>query len=159
MANHGMNSIAEEIEAIDGYNPEGKFQIGEKDPNFDTRTAVSEMKNSMAVDGMRKNGPFSQIIAHGILNWIYSMWNEEFRSKIGVELGWETNDVMCDVMGDIRLLRNFIVHDGGIATSKVTQLKVLTWIKEGPLVLLADDMTNIQEAVNTMSVYKRDGTE
>lgn len=156
MANAGMGYIATDIENLEGYNPDGKFQIGEKDETFDSRTAVAEMKNSQAVDGMRKNGPFSQIIAHGIINWIYSLWDEEYREKIASELGKSTNDIMSDVMGDVRIVRNFIVHHNAIADKRVKKLKSLTWISEGPLVLINEDMTRIQEAINTMSIYLRD---
>lgn len=156
MANSGMGYIASDLENMEGYNPDGKFQIGEKDETFDSRTAVAEMKNSQAIDGMRKNGPFSQIIAHGILNWIYSLWDEEYREKIATELGEDTNNIMCDVVGDIRLLRNFIIHHKAIADERVNKLKVLTWVSEGPLVLISEDMTRIQEAINTMNIYLRD---
>lgn len=153
MANAGMSYIATDIEKMEGYNPDGKFQIGEKDENFDSRTAVAEMKNSHAVDGMRKNGPFSQIIAHGVINWVYSLWNEEYRGKVAKELGVKTNDVLCDVMGDLRIIRNFIVHENAMADKRVTQLITINWISEGSLVLVSDDMTRIQEAINRMNVY------
>ena len=63
---------------------------------------------------------------------------------------------MCDVMGDIRLIRNCIVHNNAVADNRVQKLTTFTWIKEGPLVFVNNDMTKIQEAVNTMSVYCRE---
>lgn len=156
MANAGMSYISSDIENMDGYNPDGRFQIGQKDETFSHRTAVAEMRNKEAVDGMRKNGPFSQIIAHGIIIWVYSLWNEEYRKKIAEELGKETNDIMCDVMGDIRILRNFIVHDYAVASQKVENLTTLNWIKEGPLVFVDEDMTKIQKAINTMRIYLKE---
>lgn len=156
MANAGMSYIADDIEKMDGYNPEGKFQIGEKDETFSSRTAVAEMGNKEALDGMRKNGPFSQIIAHGIITWVYSLWNEVYREKIAAELSKDTNDIMCDVMGDIRIIRNFIVHDHAVASKKVDELTALDWVKEGPLVFVDEHMTKIQQSINTMNVYLKE---
>ena len=68
----------------------------------------------------------------------------------------DTNNSMCDVGGDIRLRRNFIIHHKAIADERVKKLKVLTRVSEGPLVLISEDMTRIQEAINTMNIYLRD---
>ncbi len=154
MANAGMQYIVDYVESMDGYNPEGVFQIG-RNTSDHRRLAVAALKNKDALSGMRKDGPFSQIIAHGTINWIYSLWNEEYRAKVAAELELEVGDVMCDVMGDLRIIRNFIVHDNAVADRRVDRLKVLRWIKEGPLVFVGDDMDQLQCAINAMEVYKR----
>lgn len=102
--------------------------------------------------GMQPNGAISQVIAHGILSWIYAAWNEKARKEIAAELGVEPNDVLCDVMGDLRVLRNAIAHDFATAGDKVVRLQTLNWFKAGRLVLTASDMDRIQLAINAMTV-------
>jgi len=103
---------------------------------------------------MVKDGLFSQIIAHGIIVLIYELWNGEYRSKIAKEIKCNTNDVMCDAIGDLGYIRNWIVHDGAVADNKVNKLVVLKWPKEeGQFIAKTEEMKDIQLAINTMTVY------
>lgn len=151
MANHGMDNTSKEISEMDGMNIEGVFQVGSKDIE---RKAVAEIPTKYALSGMEKNGPFSQLIAHGIIVLIYELWNEDYRSKIAKEMGCKTNEVMCDIMGDLRYIRNWITHNGSNADNKIKNLAVLKWPKEeGPFTIKSEEMNDIQLAINTMQIY------
>ena len=63
---------------------------------------------------------------------------------------------MCDVMGDIRLIRHFILHNKGVADNRIQRLKLLTWMVKGPIVFSGNDMEKIQKAINDMSIYLQD---
>jgi len=102
---------------------------------------------------MKKDGLFSQLIAHGLICWLYSLWDEDYREKIATELGEKKNNLYCDVMGDIRIIRNIILHNNAVADSRINNLKIITWINEGAIVFSSESMQSIQEAINTMSVY------
>ncbi len=56
-------------------------------------------------------------------------------------------------MGDIRIIRNLILHNNAVADSRINCLKILTWINEGAIAFSNESMLSIQEAINTMSVY------
>lgn len=116
-----MSNTEKDISKMDGMNPEGLFQVGNGPPGKGA-PAIAEIPTKFALSGMTKNGPFSQLIAHGIIVLIYELWNEDYRSKVAKEIGCETNDVMCDVMGDLRLIRNWITHDGSTADKKVNNI-------------------------------------
>lgn len=116
---------------------------------------ISEFPLWYLREGMKPNGPISQVIAHGILSWIYAAWNDKARKEIATELGVESNDVLCDVMGDLRILRNAIAHDFATAGDKVARLQTLHWFKPGRLVLTSSDMNKIQLAINGMTVRIR----
>lgn len=151
MANYGMDNTGKEISEMDGMNPEGVFQVGSKDIE---RNAVAEIPTKYALSGMVKNGPFSQLIAHGIIVLIYELWNEDYRSRIAKEISCKTNEVMCDVMGDLRHIRNWITHNGSIADSKVRNLTKMKWpSKVGPFSAKSEEMNDIQLAVNSMQVH------
>ncbi len=117
---------------------------------------ISELPLSHLRAGMKRDGPISQIIAHGILSWMYAAWNDKARKEIAAELGVGENEVLCDVMGDLRLLRNAIAHDFATAGDTVANLRELSWFKPGRLVLTSADMDKIQLAVNGMTVRIRD---
>ena len=117
---------------------------------------ISELPLSHIRAGMKRDGPISQVIAHGILSWIYVAWNDKARKEIAEELGVSANQIVCDVMGDIRLLRNAIAHDFATAGDKVANLKKLSWFKPGRLVLTSADMDKIQLAINKMTIRIQD---
>ncbi|WP_415905649.1 hypothetical protein ACMXYW_06570 [Neptuniibacter sp. QD48_55] len=154
MASHGMLKTKTDLENLEGMNPEGLFQVGNGPP--EKGKTIAEIPTKFALSGMDKNGPFSQLIANGIIVLLYELWNEDYRSKISDELGCATNEVMCDVMGDLRLIRNWITHAGSCADTKIKNLKVLKWPnQEGPFVATQIEMDAIQLEINTMNVYTK----
>ncbi len=114
---------------------------------------VSSVPYSHVLKGLSNEGPISQIVAHGILNWIYAAWNDKYRKLIALELGVDNKSVMCDVMGDIRLIRNAISHDFGSIEFDIKKLKELNWFSNGRIVLKIDDMNKIQMKINSMDIY------
>jgi hypothetical protein len=154
MSNVAMSYMADDLEKMDGYNPKGLFQIGDGKNIDGKRSAVSQMQNEHAVTSMSKNGAFSQLIAHGTISAVYSLWEEEFRAQIASELDVNADDVM----GDIRLLRHFIVHNKTKADNRITKLKEINWVKEGHLIFTEADMSCLQKLINEMQVYVREKT-
>jgi len=151
MANYGMSQVAINIVAMEGYNPSGLFQVGAKD--VDSK-AWAEIENKLAIEGMTKDGPFSQMVAHGILVLIYELWNDNYRALIAKELNCKLNELYCDVMGDLRLIRHWIAHNNSIADNKVKKFKTLSWPnKEGRFFYTSNEMQNLQIAINQMTVY------
>lgn len=151
MSNHGMDKYANEINKLDGFNPDGVFQIG---TSGEKREALSQMGNDDAIEAMQKNGAFSQIIAFGLIVFNFAMWEEEYRQKIADELKMSKADILCDVMGDLRIFRNWIVHNNGIANKDVSKLTCMNWYKKGDAIIITtDEMSKIQKCINTMHVY------
>ena len=67
---------------------------------------------------------------------IYSYWEDHFRAQIANAKGVTKDVLKSDVMGDIRWLRQSIVHHRGIATDEVGNCKVLTWFAKGDEIFL-----------------------
>lgn len=153
MANYGMSNTAGKLAAMEGMNPKGLFQVGQGGAK---KKAIAEIPIKYALLGMVHDGPFSQIIAHAYIVFVYELWNGDYRTKIAYEIGCETNKIMCDVMGDLRLIRNWIVHDRAKADKKIKNLSVLKWPNtEGPFIAKSRELEEIQLAINTMQVYQR----
>jgi len=153
VSNVSMKNFAAKLIEIN-LDMDGHFQIG-LPPDVDN-DPVSELKGKDALNGMKINGLFSQLIAKGLIVWVYALW-EDYRKKIAKELDVETNDVCCDLMGDVRIIRNWITHDNAEADAKVSDLKVLDWPnEEGPIVITIKEMQELKMAINSMSVYVKD---
>jgi hypothetical protein len=68
-----------------------------------------------------------QQICWAIVVFIFATWDEETRPRIANIRGVEPNAIEIDEMGDLRILRKAIIHNGGIVTaSEHAKLKVMT---------------------------------
>jgi hypothetical protein len=61
---------------------------------------------------------------------IYQYWEDHYRSAIAEALGKNKNDLKAPIMGDIRLLRNSIIHHKAIALKELEKAEIVNWFKE-----------------------------
>ena len=77
------------------------------------------------------NGTNSLLIANLCLVAIYQYWEDHYRQMIARSLNVSKNDIQVAVFGDIKLLRESIIHHRGISTPKVDRCKIVKWFKQG----------------------------
>src|SRR6202035_932977 len=58
-----------------------------------------------------------QQICWSIIVFLFAYWDEEIRPRIASIRGVKTDDVKVDALGDLRLLRKSIIHNGGIVSA------------------------------------------
>ena len=67
-----------------------------------------------------------QQVCWSIIVFLFAYWDEEIRPQIARVRGVATNDVKVNALGDLRLLRQSIIHNGGvISASNYAKLKVM----------------------------------
>jgi hypothetical protein len=67
-----------------------------------------------------------QQVCWSIIVFLYAYWDEEVRPQIARIRGIQENEVRIDAFGDLRILRQSIVHHGGVlAATEHAKLKVL----------------------------------
>ena len=52
--------------------------------------------------------------SQAILVFLYTYWEAEIRPRLAVSLNIDSIDITSDIMGDIRILRNAILHSKGV---------------------------------------------
>ena len=149
LANHSLELLAEKIQSADGYDNNENY----KTLDDESGQVISVIPNFHIIKGLKKDGPISQVIAHGLLSWVYFGWENRFRPMIAKELGVSNNEVMSDLMGDIKILRHKIAHNLGFLDKDIKKLKIINWLKQGHIILKTDDMNKIQLKINNMDVY------
>jgi hypothetical protein len=71
-------------------------------------------------------GPNEQQHARAILVFLFTYWEDEIRPRLARAKQVPVNDIRCDAMGDLRILRNVILHAKGIMRrDKHAELKKL----------------------------------
>jgi hypothetical protein len=74
-----------------------------------------------------KNGSNAQQHSQAILVFLFTYWEDEIRPRLAVSKSIELQEIRSDIMGDLRILRNVILHAKGIIRSDAhKQLKKLS---------------------------------
>jgi len=77
------------------------------------------------------------ILANLCITAFYDYWNDYFRREYCRAKGYDGSDeelrehASFDLWGDIRHLRNSIVHNRGVATKEIGRCKVIKWFQPG----------------------------
>lgn len=70
-------------------------------------------------------------LSYSVIVFIFTYWEDEIRPRLAEAAGVETKDVKSEIMGDLRCIRNSILHTKGVFTPE--------W--HGKLVVLKDCFT------------------
>lgn len=91
-------------------------------------------------------GEYKQRNSNGGLNFlfignmaivsIYQFWEDYYRCAIAKLLGLKKDQIIEPIMGDIRLLRQSIIHHGGQALPDIKRCEILKWFREGEIIFL-----------------------
>ena len=86
-----------------------------------------------------KNGFNHKIIGRMCVVNIYQYWEAFFREEIAREFKIKRGDFKDPVMGDLRIIRNSIIHHAGIALPEIKDCQVFKWFSKGDEIIIDDD--------------------
>ncbi len=86
----------------------------------------SKVRMAEVVKNSEKDGPFSDTLAKSLLVLIYCEWDELFRHRFAAEVGTKAENVSCDLMGDLRWVRHWIVHNKYRIDRNCNKIKILS---------------------------------
>ena len=107
----------------------------------------------------RRNSPEGEnyrFIGNMALIAIYEYWQSSFRNKLAFHHRVKPEQIKSQIFGDLRFLRNSIVHHGGIALPAVEKCKKFIWYKTGEEIFInGDQMEEIVAAIKEsgLSLY------
>jgi len=65
-----------------------------------------------------ENGSNTQQHSLSVLIFLYAYWDEEIRPRLAILKDVDVQEIKSDIMGDLRLLRNGIIHNKGILSDQ-----------------------------------------
>ena len=138
---------------------DNKISFGSNVPNAyqsPGKSTTSEMPIKHLLENLKPGGEFENQLAKMLIVFIYHLWEENFRDKIADSLSISKNLVECDLMGDIRKVRNSIIHKDSVVSQKLlSDLKILSQIWDlelGNLLISADMVSSLMEQINALRV-------
>ncbi len=126
----------------------------------------------------KDNGLNSLILGANCIVALYSYWEEYLRIEVGIakgvlDVGASNNEqtrgilnkqVVYDIWGDLRHLRNSIVHNNGLANSKITGCKIIKCFNPGDKIELDYEkmraifmlLADFRNKLNSLSIAPRE---
>ena len=93
-----------------GASRDGSFTLSSKPFGSATPTVWARLEVGRVLDAFSDEGEFEKLYAKAFVVFVYQMWEEFARPRIAQALEVEHCDVQCDLMGEWRHLRNWLVH-------------------------------------------------
>jgi hypothetical protein len=97
-------------------NPDPTIYIGVGDPNLPSSEQYAQWPLSKALQQVAPEGPVTARLGQQWIVFVYTLWEHEYRKRLAAAHGCAVRDVKYPLLGDIRLLRNDVVHHSGVAT-------------------------------------------
>lgn len=151
-ASSGMEKVAAGL-ALDAERyPDQKIFIGNGRP--DKVPAQSVIFARRAVGASQRDGAFQDTLGKALLTLIYAEWDEYFRHEIAREHSTSAEHISSPLMGEVRLVRQWIAHKKSIVQVNVSKLHVLPWkLEVGQKLLVTSAMfRELIDSVNCMAV-------
>jgi hypothetical protein len=138
----GLQRLPAFFEQMPKYpeNPDPDVFIGIGDPNTPQARTYASWRLSTALGQVAKDGPVERWLGHQWLVLVYSLWEHEYRPRLAAMRGCSIEEIQHPLLGDLRLLRNDVVHHRGIASQGETgRCELVTWFQVGdPIQLKAE---------------------
>lgn len=145
--------------------PDKRFSVGSGPPGgqqLPGRSTIATLRQGELLDAMAEGGDFEDRRNKALLVMLYHRWDEFYRYRIGQAFGVGKNDVRCVLMGDLRCVRNLIVHDNAVVPRGFS-----CWFLEqiwvpfaaGELTITNGMIHSLMEQLNAIQVEIRAGGE
>jgi hypothetical protein len=149
----GLQALAEKLVAT-GAQKERTLYIGSGHP--DEGNTHSAIKIGDFLAHSQPDAFFTDQISKAFLVIIYSEWEEFYRPQLAAEIGLGAKSaVKCRLMGDVRTIRNCIVHNRSVISEEDRQkIRVLGWkLTLGELSISKAMFCELINQINIMQVF------
>lgn len=118
-------------------------------------TGTATMNQGQFLDSLAKGGEFEDLQNKAFVVMLYHRWDEWYRHRIATALGLEKEKVRSSLMGEVRHLRNVLVHDNGMVPENFSApLLSRAWggVLPGFLFITDQMVTDLMEQLNAILV-------
>ncbi|MCB1859788.1 MAG: hypothetical protein KDI63_16055 [Gammaproteobacteria bacterium] len=131
-----------EIQQKQKISDSSTFMFGDGEPPGPPDQAILASLHSTTLGALKqrmsKNLSDSQRAAQAVLVFTFHIWEEKYRNSLVDKNGIALGTLDSDIMGDLRLIRNCIIHNKAIADNGVSRCKVIKHFLPGASIILTD---------------------
>ena len=139
--------------------PTNMVSVGTGFPDCEQRpgeSTIAQMRQGDLLDGLKPGGVFEDRHGKAFVVMLYHRWDEFFRHLIAESLSVSKNKIECDMMGDVRHVRNAIIHHNAEVKQETIDKLILLpriWnLSVGALTLSEGMVHSLMEQINAIHV-------
>jgi hypothetical protein len=118
-------------------NPDPAVYIGIGDPNDPASTQYAKFRASELPALLANGGPIATQLGQQWAVFVFTEWEDNFRGRLAAAQSCRLDEIRADVFGDLRLMRNDILHNRASASKDRTgRCKILRWFQPGEEVVI-----------------------
>jgi hypothetical protein len=118
-------------------NPDPLILIGTGDPNTPEARQYAQWRRSEAIEQTQPDGAVETRLGQQWIAFLYALWEQEYRPRLAAVHNRDPRDEKYPLIGDLRLMRNDVIHHRGVATSDNTgRCEILQWFQPGETIRL-----------------------
>ncbi len=125
-------------------------------PDGRVAAVLAEMPAEKVIESITDAGAFERLYANSFVVSTFHLWEETIRQKIAAAMKVDPNHVKADLMGEWRLLRNWIIHRSKDAEDDFFQraktLANVLGLQRGNLSLTANNVMHLVQRLNNMRI-------
>ena len=125
-------------------------------PDGRAAAVLAEMRAEEVIESITDAGDFERLYANSFIVSTYHLWEETIRPKIATAMKVDPRHVKADLMGEWRLLRNWIIHRSKNAEDaffqKAKTLANVLGLQRGNLSLTASNVLVLVQHLNNMKI-------
>ena len=125
-------------------------------PDGREAAVLAEMPAEEVIESIGDAGAFERLYANSFIVSTYHLWEETIRPKIATAVKVDPIHVKADLMGEWRLLRNWIIHRSKDAEDDFFQraktLARVLGLQRGNLSLTANNVMHLVRRLNNMQI-------
>jgi hypothetical protein len=144
----------EEMQRAKNWNGESVLIYGSGPPQYPPEQQILVSPHATTISNLlirlSLEGPNSRKAAEATVVFVYELWEVKYRRNLFGRDGNAFGEISLDIMGDLRLVRNCILHRRGIADESILKCRVLTKFKPNEKIVLdGADMTTIVKTLES----------
>lgn len=150
----GLRQLLERLpDGTPPENPDPRIFVGPDDPNTLGARVHASWRRSDLVSAVDIAGWLREWLTHAWVALVYARWESYYRPAFARLNGVGVDRVGSHVVGDIRHLRNDIVHHGGVATNRNTgRCRIITRFQAGDRIIFTPDDIRVLHAALEVSI-------
>lgn len=125
-------------------------------PDGREAAVLAQMPAEEVIESIADAGDFERLYANSFVVSTYHLWEETIRSKIASAMKVDSRHVTADLMGEWRLLRNWVIHRSQDAEDdffqKATALANALDLQRGNLSLTANVVLHLAQRLNNLQI-------
>jgi hypothetical protein len=113
-----------------------KYHYGVREGKSGKISSAASFTQGEWKEKIGENGSNVNHIGNICLVMIYQYWEDKYREEIAISKGMNNGELNSNLFGDIRYLRNSIIHNNGRANDDVDKCKILRWFRANDQIII-----------------------